>query len=152
MKKNKKRKLKYYFSACFFILLALLELVLICLEVLQHRRQTDIPKNIIYAVFAISFAFYLYYKAKTVGTDKDDEDERDEFIAVKTDHQMYKIANWLIYILSLIFMTGAAFMYESQGFTDLVLVLTTVCCTLIILWNILFLIEIIIGITNEFRN
>ena len=87
-----------------------------------------------------------------MGTDKDDEDERDEFIAVKTDHQMYKIASWLIYILSLVFLIGAAFMYENQGFTDLVLVLTTVCCTLIILWNILFLIEIIIGITNEFRN
>ena len=152
MKKNKKRKLKYYFAASFFTLSALLELALISLEVLQHRRQTDIPKNIIYAVFAISFAVYLYYKAKTVGTDKDDEDERDEFIAVKTDHQMYKIASWLIYILSLVFLIGAVFMYEAQGFTDLVLVLTTVCCTLVILWNILFLIEIIMGITNELRN
>ena len=152
MKKNKKRKIKYYCAACFFVLLALLELVLISLAVLQHQRQNSIPKNIIYAVFAISVAVYLFYKAKTVGTDEDDEDERDEFIVVKTDHQMYKIASWLIYILSLVFLIGAAFMYENQGFTDLVLVLTTVCCTLIILWNILFLIEIIIGITNEFRN
>ena len=152
MKKNKKRKLKYYFSACFFTLSALLELVLISLEILQHRRQTDIPKNIIYAVFAISVAVYLFYKAKTVGTDEDDEDERDEFIAVKTDHQMYKIASWLIYILSLVFLTSAALMYKAQGFTDLVLVLTTVCCTLVILWNILFLIEVIMGITNELRN
>ena len=152
MKKNKKRKIKYYFAACFFTFLALLELVLISLELLQHRRQTDIPKNIIYAVFAISFAFYLYYKAKTVGTDKDDEDERDEFIVVKTDHQMYKIANWLIYILSLIFMTGAAFMYEAQGFTTLVIILTTIAATLSVLWNLLLLIEMIIGITNELRN
>ena len=152
MKKNKKRKLKYYFSASFFTLSALLELALISLEILQHRRQIDIPKNIVYAVFAISVAAYLFYKAKTVGTDIDDEDERDEFIIVKTDHQMYKIASWLIYILSLVFLIGAVFMYEAQGFTDLVLVLTTVCCTLIILWNILFLIEMIMGITNELRN
>ena len=152
MKKNKKRKIKYYCAACFFVLLALLEVVLISLAVLQHQRQNSIPKNIIYAVFAISVAVYLFYKAKTEDGEIDDEDERDEFIIVKTDHQMYKIANWLIYILSLAFLIGAAFMYETQGFTDLVLVLTTVCCTLIILWNILFLIEIIIGITNEFRN
>ena len=152
MKKNKKRKLKYYFSACFFTLSALLELVLIGLEILQHRRQIDIPKNIIYAVFAISFAAYLYYKAKTVGTDKDDEDERDEFIAVKTDHQMYKIANWLIYILSLVFLIGAAFMYEAQGFTTLVIILITIAATLSVLWNLLLLIEMIIGITNELRN
>ena len=152
MKKNKKRKIKYYCAACFFVLLALLELVLISLAVLQHQRQNSIPKNIIYAVFAISVAVYLFYKAKTEDAGIDDEDERDEFIIVKTDHQMYKIASWLIYILSLVFLIGAAFMYENQGFTDLVLVLTTVCCTLIILWNILFLIEIIIGITNEFKN
>ena len=152
MKKNKKRKLKYYFSACFFILLALLEFVLISLEVLQHRRQTDIPKNIIYAVLAISFAVYLYYKAKTVGTDKDDEDERDEFIAVKTDHQMYKIANWLIYILSLVFIISAAFMYEAQGFTTPVIILTTIAATLSVLWNLLLLIEMILVITNELRN
>ena len=152
MKKNKKRKLKYYFSACFFTLSALLELALISLEILQHRRQIDIPKNIIYAVFAISFAVYLYYKAKTVGTDKDDEDERDEFIAVKTDHQMYKIANWLIYILSLVFLTGAAFMYKAQGFTTLVIILITIAATLSVLWNLLLLIEMIIGITNELRN
>ena len=152
MKKNKKRKLKYYFSACFFTLSALLELALINLEILQHRRQTDIPKNIIYAVFAISVAVYLFYKAKTEDGEIDDEDERDEFIIVKTDHQMYKIASWLIYILSLVFLTSAALMYKAQGFTDLVLVLTTVCCTLVILWNILFLIEVIMGITNEFRN
>ena len=152
MKKNKKRKLKYYFSACFFTLSAFLELALIGLEILQHRRQIDIPKNIIYAVFAISFAAYLYYKAKTVGTDKDDEDERDEFIAVKTNHQMYKIANWLIYILSLVFITSAAFMYEAQGFTTLVIILTTIAATLSVLWNLLLLIEMIIGITNELRN
>ena len=152
MKKNKKRKLKYYFSACFFTLSALLELALISLEILQHRRQTDIPKNIIYAVFAISFAFYLYYKAKTVGTDKDVEDERDEFIAVKTDHQMYKIANWLIYILSMVFITSAAFMYEAQGFTIPVIILTTIAATLSVLWNLLLLIEMILGITNELRN
>ncbi len=127
-------------------------MVLISLAVLQHQRQNSIPKNIIYAVFDISVAVYLFYKAKTEDAEIDDEDERDEFIIVKTDHQMYKIASWLIYILSLVFLIGAAFMYENQGFTDLVLVLTTVCCTLIILWNILFLIEIIIGITNEFRN
>ena len=127
-------------------------MVLISLAVLQHQRQNSIPKNIIYAVFAISVAVYLFYKAKTEDAEIDDEDERDEFIIVKTDHQMYKIASWLIYILSLAFLIGAAFMYETQCFTDLVLVLTTVCCTLIILWNILFLIEIIIGITNEFRN
>ena len=90
MKKNKKRKIQYYCSAFFFTLLALFELVLISLAVLQHRRQNSIPKNIIYAVFAISVAAYLCYKAKTVGTDKDDEDERDEFIIVKTDHQMIK--------------------------------------------------------------
>ena len=152
MKKNKKRKLKYYFSASFFTLSALLEFALISLEVLQHRRQTDIPKNIIYAVFAISFAFYLYYKAKTVGTDKDDEDERDEFIAVKTDHQMYKIANWLIYILSLVFIISAAFMYEAQGFTTPVIILTTIAATLSVLWNLLLLIEMILVITNELRN
>ena len=152
MKKNKKRKLKYYFSACFFTLSALLELALISLEILQHRRQTDIPKNIVYAVFAISFAFYLYYKAKTVGTDKDDEDERDEFIAVKTDHQMYKIASWLIYILSLVFLISAALMYKAQGFTILVIILTTIAATLSVLWNLLLLIEMIIGITNELRN
>ena len=152
MKKNKKRKIKYYCAACFFVLLALLELVLISLAVLQHQRQNSIPKNIIYAVFAISVAVYLFYKAKTEDAGIDDEDERDEFIIVKTDHQMYKIASWLIYILSLVFLIAAAFIYEAQGFTDLVLVLTTICCTLIILWNILFLIEIIIGINNEFRN
>ena len=152
MKKNKKRKIKYYCAACFFVLLALLEVVLISLAVLQHQRQNSIPKNIIYAVFDISVAVYLFYKAKTEDAEIDDEDERDEFITVKTDHQMYKIASWLIYILSLVFLIAAAFIYEAQGFTDLVLVLTTVCCTLIILWNILFLIEIIIGITNEFRN
>ena len=152
MKKNKKRKIKYYCAACFFVLLALLEVVLISLAVLQHQRQNSIPKNIIYAVFDISVAVYLFYKAKTEDGEIDDEDERDEFITVKTDHQMYKIASWLIYILSLVFLIAAAFIYEAQGFTDLVLVLTTVCCTLIILWNILFLIEIIIGITNEFKN
>ena len=152
MKKNKKRKIKYYFAACFFTLSALLELALISLEILQHRRQIDIPKNIVYAVFAISFAFYLYYKAKTVGTDKDDEDERDEFIAVKTDHQMYKIASWLIYILSLVFLTSAALMYKAQGFTTLVIILITIAATLSVLWNLLLLIEMIIGITNELRN
>ena len=152
MKKNKKRKLKYYFSACFFTLSALLELALISLEILQHRRQIDIPKNIVYAVFAISVAVYLFYKAKTVGTDEDDEDERDEFITVKTDHQMYKIANWLIYILSLVFLTGAAFMYKAQGFTTLVIILITIAATLSVLWNLLLLIEVIMGITNELRN
>ena len=152
MKKNKKRKLKYYFSACFFTLSALLELALISLEILQHRRQIDIPKNIVYAVFAISVAVYLFYKAKTVGTDEDDEDERDEFITVKTDHQMYKIANWLIYILSLVFITSAAFMYEAQGFTTLVIILITIAATLSVLWNLLLLIEVIMGITNELRN
>ena len=54
--------------------------------------------------------------------------------------------------MSLVFLTSAALMYKAQGFTDLVLVLTTVCCTLVILWNILFLIEVIMGITNELRN
>ena len=152
MKKNKKRKLKYYFSACFFTLSALLELALISLEVLQHRRQTDIPKNIIYAVFAISVAVYLFYKAKTEDGEIDDEDERDEFITVKTDHQMYKIANWLIYILSLVFLIGAAFMYEAQGFTTLVIILITIAATLSVLWNLLLLIEVIMGITNELKN
>ena len=152
MKKNKKRKIKYYCAACFFVLLALLELVLISLAVLQHQRQNSIPKNIIYAVFAISIAVYLFYKAKTEDAEIDDEDERDEFIIVKTDHQMYKIASWLIYILSLVFLTSAAFMYEAQGFTTLVIILTTIAATLSVLWNLLLLIEMILGITNELRN
>ena len=152
MKKNKKRKIKYYCAACFFVLLALLELVLISLAVLQHQRQNSIPKNIIYAVFAISVAVYLFYKAKTVGTDEDDEDEREGFITVKTDHQMYKIASWLIYILSLVFLIGAAFMYEAQGFTTLVIILITIAATLSVLWNLLLLIEVIMGITNELKN
>ncbi len=127
-------------------------MVLISLAVLQHQRQNSIPKNIIYAVFDISVAVYLFYKAKTEDAEIDDEDERDEFIIVKTDHQMYKIANWLIYILSLIFMTSAAFMYEAQGFTTLVIILITIAATLCVLWNLLLLIEMIIGITNELRN
>ena len=49
-------------------------------------------------------------------------------------------------------MTGAAFMYESQGFTTQVIILTTVAATLSVLWNLLLLIEMIIGITNELRN
>ena len=43
-------------------------------------------------------------------------------------------------------------MYEAQGFTTLVIILITIAATLSVLWNLLLLIEMIIGITNELRN
>ena len=43
-------------------------------------------------------------------------------------------------------------MYEAQGFTTLVIILITIAATLSVLWNLLLLIEVIMGITNELRN
>ena len=62
---------------------------------------------------------------------------------MKTDHQMYKIANWLICILGLAFLIWVAFAYKCEGLT--------IAGTLSILWNILLLIGMI-GITNELRS
>ena len=105
-----------------------------------HAKQ-DTGKQ--YLCNFLNWLCFFYYKGQNIGTDKDDEDERDEFIAVKTDHQMYKIANWLICILGLAFLIWVAFAYKCEGLT--------IAGTLSILWNILLLIGMI-GITNELRS
>lgn len=149
--KNKRKRQKYYLIACFFMVLAVFWIGLSVAYILYKNRWDKTVENTFYTVVSALVALFYYYQAKNVGTVKG-EDERDEYLEMKTNSQVFKIASALVLILSLIFLLWGAFLWKNNGINAMVIVVMTIAITLTVLWNVLLLIELILGIFNEVRN
>lgn len=77
-------------------------------------------------------ALFNDHQAKNVGTVKG-EDERDEYLEMKTNSQVFKIAIALVFILSLIFLIWGAFLWKNNGINTMVIVVMTIAITLTVL-------------------
>lgn len=147
-KKNKRKKLRYYLTTIFFVLMVIFWLGLAGAYVLNKHRWDKAIENGILAVLSVLISFFYYRQTKNVGTTNGD-DERDEYLETKTNSQMFKVTNVLIFILGMVFLIWGAFLWQNSGTNTLVIILMTIAVTLIVLWNILLLIQLILGIINE---
>lgn len=149
--KNKRKKLTYYLITTIFVLLAVFWLGLAGAYVVSKNRWDKALENGILAVISVLVACFYYHQTKNVGTIAGD-DERDDYLRMKTDSQMYKVTSMLILILGSVFLIWGAFLWQYSATNTLIIVLMTIAATLLILWNILLLVELILGIINEIRD
>src|SRR5699024_5840576 len=98
MKKNdKKRKTKYTISTVFFLIITIIDMVDLYNDIFNGRGHTI--KDLVWLVILILVTLGNYYLMKDIGT-IDDDDERDDYVQMKTDSTSYHILEWIIIIAS----------------------------------------------------
>lgn len=148
MKKNNK-KLKYGLFTLFYLVLFGFYIFFLINDLLKHNTGSFI-KDLILAVIILLMMLGSYWEMKDVGTFNED-DERDDFVQMKTESQMFKILDQIL------FWCGSALLawgliLGKHGVDTLVIVIISVAISLLILWNLMILIELILIGINYYRN
>lgn len=150
MKKNdKKRKIKYAISTVFFLVVTILDVFDLYNDIFNGRGH--IIKDLIWLVILILATWGNYYLMKDVGT-IDDDDERDDYVQMKTDSITYHILEWIIIIASVAFSAWGVILYSKNGNEELAFVLIIIGVVLSSIWILTIIINFIIWLVNYYRN
>lgn len=150
MKKNdKKRKIKYAISTVFFLVVTILDVFDLYNDIFNGCGH--IIKDLIWLVILILATWGNYYLMKDVGT-IDDDDERDDYVQMKTDSITYHILEWIIIIASVAFSAWGVILYSKNGNEELAFVLIIIGVVLSSIWILTIIINFIIWLVNYYRN
>ncbi|BDR59772.1 hypothetical protein [Lactobacillus xylocopicola] len=153
MTKNRKRKLKYYAETVFFMILTAGKVFRISQHLLKHLGWEYIVKDLVWLVLCLVVTVGTYYNAKDVGTSEDlDADERYKYLNMKTDQQVLKIINVLLFVLGYGFLMWSVILYQQVGQAELKFILLVIGIVLVTLWNLLIIAEIVLFFVNDYRN
>ncbi|QQP28444.1 hypothetical protein [Lactobacillus ultunensis] len=150
-KANKRKRMKYYLGAGIFIILTLFQLFILGQHLLNDAGWGQILKDVIWTVLLLLVTLGDYAIAKDVGT-PDDDDERDNYIEMKTEHQLMKITMVLLWVLGAVFLAGGIILAKNSGVNTLVSALILVAIVLLTLWTLLIVIELILFAINYHRD
>lgn len=154
-KKLQKKKLRAYGSTLFFLILFIIWLFFLSTDVLGNNGWGKIIQDLIWTVILGGATFFTFHDAKSIGTSKfvNDEDERDQYIELKTDKMMFNISQNLILILGVIALIWGLIVGKQAGADNfLAMTLVTVAITLLFVWNLLLVIWLIVTYINYRRN
>lgn len=126
------------------MILTIIWTIFLLIDVINDR--SGIVKDIFWIVF-LAIITIIGYKVKD-----EKDDERDEYIEAKTDQKMYKIAEYIIFILGFICTVAASLLYKNTGTTTLNIVLISVGVTLLLVWNLLMIISFVVYAINYNKN
>lgn len=150
MKKNdKKRKTKYTISTVFFLIITIIDMVDLYNDIFNGRGHTI--KDLIWLVILILVTLGNYYLMKDIGT-IDDDDERDDYVQMKTDSTSYHILEWIIIIASVAFSAWGVILYSKNGNEQLAFVLIIIGAVLSSIWILTIIINFIIWLVNYYKN
>ncbi|MBA1392523.1 hypothetical protein EQ500_01190 [Lactobacillus sp. XV13L] len=153
MTKNKKRKLRYYAETVFFMLCTASQLFMLSQHMLKHFAWPYIVKDLIWLVLSVVVTVGAYLSAKDVGTSEDlDADERNKYLSMKTEQQVLKIFNTLLFVLGYGFLAGGVIFFQKSTTSYTAFVLVAIAIVLIALWNLLIVIELVLYFVNDYRN
>lgn len=150
MKKNdKKRKTKYAISTVFFLIITIIDMVDLYNDIFNGRGHTI--KDLVWLVILILVTLGNYYLMKDIGT-IDDDDERDDYVQMKTDSTSYYILEWIIIIASVAFSAWGVILYSKNGNEQLAFVLIIIGAVLSSIWILTIIINFIIWLVNYYKN
>lgn len=157
MKKTKSiktRKLRAYGATLFCLISFILWLVFLCQDFLTKSDWGKIIHDIVWAGISGIVTFCCFYDAKTIGTSNEiNDDERDDYIEMKTGNSMFNISQNLILILGVIALVWSLVLSKQVGISDsLVMTLMIIAVTLLVIWNSLILIWLVVTFINYRRN
>lgn len=144
-KNNKKRKFKYGLSTIFFLAIAAIYIFYLTQDILNGRGK--FVHDLIWLVISILISLGNYWAMKDVGT-IDDEDERDNYVEMKTNNLMYKITNRILFISGIVSMAGGYMIYTRRGNNSLFVVLVAIGVVLLLIWNLIMIINLVILVIN----
>ena len=136
------------------ILLALagiLDLSLVIQLVLSHGSFFDISRRLFLGIIFIIASLGSYHTAKDVGTSEDD-DGRDKYVRQKTRSEMYKITSYLLFYIGAGLLAWGMILNCSHGNSNLIYTLVLIGLLLLILWILLFFIEVALTMINYHRD
>lgn len=147
-KKNKRHQVGWGLQTLFLVILTGFQVYFIFNDAFTHTG--NLMKDIISCLVCSFLTLDSYWEMKNVGTSEDD-DERDQFVQTKTEAQMFKIMNWLLFILGASGIIGGTFLvnhsYPDQGYG-----LVIAAIPLLVIWELSFVIELILIFINYRRN
>ncbi|CAM3163459.1 hypothetical protein SAMN04487792_1041 [Lactobacillus bombicola] len=149
-KNNQKRKLMYYLETFFFLLCSVLSLYELGRDFLYKVEWIKLLKDSVWLVLAIIVTIGSFLRAKDVGTSEDD-DERDRYLTMKVDQQAYRITKVLLFVIGYGLFAWGMILSKSVGYNEQVMVIVIISAVLVGLWNLLLLIELILGLYNYLR-
>lgn len=88
---------------------------------------------------------------KDIGT-IDDDDERDDYVQMKTDSTSYHILEWIIIIASVAFSAWGVILYSKNGNEQLAFVLIIIGAVLSSIWILTIIINFLIWLVNYYKN
>lgn len=144
--KNKK-KIGYYAETIFVLILAIVWLSFLGYDVINGRNWSKIVEDLIWTGITILITLYNYHEAKKIGIVIED-DERDNYLIMKTESQMFKLTHNLILVLGVVFLITGSILSKNNGVTVLVIVLTSVAVILLFFWMLIIVIELILLFIN----
>lgn len=155
-KNIQKRRHRYLLLATGSLLLTIAFLFFLGDDLLVRGEWLKAVKDLIFIGFFGISTWFNFHQARTIGTDKfedDADDERDEYIDMKTNKVMFSISLNLLMILGAALLIGGAVLGRSVGTDDIrVMVLASVGITLLMLWNLLMIIWFVVYVINYRRN
>lgn len=149
-KNNQKRKLVYYLEAFFFLLCSVLTLYELGRDFLSKVEWFKLLKDSVWLVLAIIVTVGSFWRAKDVGISEDD-DERNRYLTMKVDQQVYRITKALLFVIGLGLFVWGVILSKSVGYNEQVVVIIIISAVLVGLWNLLLVIELILGLYNYLR-
>lgn len=149
-KNNQKRKLVYYLEAFFFLLCSVLTLYELGRDFLSKVEWIKLLKDSVWLVLAVIVTVGSFWRAKDVGTSEDD-DKRDRYLTMKVDQQVYRITKVLLFMIRFGLFASGMILSKSVGYNEQVVVIIIISAVLVGLWNLLLLIEFILGLYNYLR-
>lgn len=147
-KKNKRRQLGWALQTLLLLVLSGFQIYFIFNDVFTHTG--DLLKDIVSCLVCSFLTIGSYWEMKDVGTSEND-DERDKFVEMKTEAQMFKIMNWLLFIVGAIGIVGGTLLVN-HGNTDQGYALVIAGIPLLLIWSLCLIIELVLLFVNYHKN
>ncbi len=146
--KNKRRKLGLVLQTLLLLVLSGCQIYFVFHDAFSHTG--NLIKDIISCLVCSFLTLGSYWEMKDVGTSEDD-DERDHFVQRKTEAQMFKIMDWLHFILGAVGIVGGTLLVK-QGYFKQGYGLLTAAIPLLFVWGLCLIIELILIFVNYHQN
>ncbi len=147
-KKNKRRQLGWALQTLLLLVVTGFQIYFIFNDVFTHTG--DLLKDIVSCLVCSFLTIGSYWEMKDVGTSEDDN-ERDQFVEMKTEAQMFKIMNWLLFIVGAIGIVGGTLLVK-HGNADQGYALVIDGIPLLLIWSLCLIIELVLLFVNYHKN
>lgn len=150
-KKNKRRKFGWGICTLIILISVVGNAYFLFNDIVSHHSG-NLFKDITNLIISIIITIISYYEMKNIGTTKDEEDdERDKYLKMKTESQVFRILNWLLFIVGAIFYIWGLVLGKTVIDTRTI-ILFVIGFVLLISWFISLVLELILAFVNYRRD